>query len=914
MAKSEELRLNVRVDGEDDVKQLSGDIEDLFSKVDKLTAHPAELLLTSKFGKVQGEIADLVLKLDDLDASDPEVEVTIARLNQLQGDLDAVVGKIKEVDSLKAEPTVTVDTSQVQSSMGRVRGEIDKIPRSAGGANSALANMYGNVAGEAGNVFGAIGPVNVAIGQMAEYAADARFEGEKLGSALGSMAKIVGPVALLSGALALVQKYMGEAGAEAAAQQERVKAFADALKEVGEDGDVAATALQSLAEAVPEETVGTWEKAGIALGNLSEDVTNLLTLREGENTFDTVNEGIANLLEMGETFRTIEPLITGSKENLDAYIESLEDLPAAEGRAAATGEFLTQLWQANADATENAGNNAEFFARSAAQINEALEGQTEQLSLQDTLWGAVIRDLQDGTIDTRSARDAYNQLQQMLHLTNEKMDELAQQKVEEFLDTRVVKEMAEDLETVTTKALPVSDAVKQAGIEIATLGDKAGASGKETEGFTENIVGIVGAAIDAAAAVADLSDAVTRAGTVVNGTDFRAGAIGAAFDQLDELSDLDSAEQLTNIADAFAAVDQAARDYAGTIVGVDLVPDSWDDVRNMPEDLKGITDAIGTFRDAAQVQLAEAFEFGGPEGMRRAAADMRAQFEGPFKAMMARNGATIQEQNDAWNQFMADVGIGEREVTLAIDIAIDQQKLQVLKDIASGAGLEGDRLLAFDIAIANQDPETALRILNEQLAGIGKEVVITVDPDTGAVVTELHDITHATYEAKVTAVPVDTDKTKGAIDTVAAPRNAPITASVEARVAQIILALLAAPRDAPVTAEAHTSQAEQDLDYLARTRYPHIIPIVVGGGGGGGGGGAATQQAAIGPAAMTTAGVTPLAGPSTTTISSVTQTPFVPAVQPINVTINAGVLGNHFDVERTVARALRRHQRVNGRR
>ena len=40
----------------------------------------------------------------------------------------------------------------------------------------------------------------------------------------------------------------------------------------------------------------------------------------------------------------------------------------------------------------------------------------------------------------------------------------------------------------------------------------------------------------------------------------------------------------------------------------------------------------------------------------------------------------------------------------------------------------------------------------------------------------------------------------------------------------------------------------------------------------------------------------------------------MPAPQTTPITINAGVIGNRFDVDRVVTKALRRHQRFNGQR
>jgi hypothetical protein len=874
VAQREELRLDVKVEGEQDVKKLSSDIEDLFSKVDKLAGRPRELILTSKFGQIEGEIADLVIKLDQLDAADPEVEVTIARLNELQGDLDQVIGKIREVDGTKAVVQVTADTSQAEGSMARARGEIDKIPRSAGGANSALANMYGNVAGEAGAVFGAIGPVNVAIGQMAEYAADARFEGEKLGSALGSMAKIVGPVALLSGALALVQKYMGEAGAEAAAQEERVKAFADALEEVGASGDVATTALQNLAKAVPAESASTMEKVGEAARLLGEDLVGLLTLQEGQANFDSINEGIAAFTEMGESMVTLNPLITGSKESLDAYIASLEFLPGAEGRSAAAGALLTQLWQANADATEAAANNAEFFRREAFDINQALKEQADTLALQDQLWNAVVQDLQDGKLETDNAIDAYNQLQQMLGLTNEAMDELAAKKVTEFADSRVIKQvnqLADDLSAFPAKALPASDAVKQVGVEIATLGEKSVKAGEDTVGVVDGLVDMVKAAIDAREAVQDLSRDVDGATADMNTAASRADAFSAALERIETPSALTQGLEVAGFVDDLNALGDAVREVDFDEVNILPPGDDWQAWLNMPDEAQGVLSALSTFRDDIDSEMSQAFAAGGEPAVREWAANTR-------QAVVDELHAAGVESDTVVQQILHALGLLDTDVTATVNIAVDEQKLQVLQDIASGRAFASqDRKLAFDIAIANQDPATALRILNQDISEVeGKEIVFTVNADTGQLQTELSNIappppvpitgdtsaipgqvTGAIAAAGTPLVPIavdastvpeavtgavaavgtplvpvgtDTDTTEAAnalLDETSQIRRADIVARALTSRASTELDDLADPRAATVTAvSAGVAAVETVLDNLARNRQADILPVV----------------------------------------------------------------------------------------
>ena len=93
-----------------------------------------------------------------------------------------------------------------------------------------------------------------------------------------------------------------------------------------------------------------------------------------------------------------------------------------------------------------------------------------------------------------------------------------------------------------------------------------------------------------------------------------------------------------------------------------------------------------------------------------------------------------------------------------------------------------------------------------------------------------------------------------------------------------------------IIAVAHTGDAEADLNNTARARTSHIYTVTHGGGGGWGGGGWGSSRAA------TTRGVMPYTAPAPTA----------------HVTINTAVIGDRYDVQRVVTRALRGSLRLAG--
>jgi hypothetical protein len=230
------------------------------------------------------------------------------------------------------------------------------------------------------------------------------------------------------------------------------------------------------------------------------------------------------------------------------------------------------------------------------------------------------------------------------------------------------------------------------------------------------------------------------------------------------------------------------------------------------------------------------------------------------------------------------------------------------------------------MAINDGDPATALGLINDFLISVGQEPIavdIAVsDNGTAAETGEAVDTVAEPRTATVTADPDTAAAADDLLDFISQPRFATIKAIAQVAEAAFLLGTgaqgVSRDRTADIIAIAHVIDARNILDEAANPggvgRTAHIYTQVHGATTSGASAGPGPAGLAVTP--MTTAEVTPLTGPSSTSISNVTQTPFVApsASGAINVTINAGVLGNHFDVERTVARALRRHQRVNGRR
>lgn len=760
----EEVADDIKIDVDTDEAQHS--IDDLLQDVEKLSSEDATIELKLAQQDLGRQLEAIRSDVEKLDASDATIDLKMEQGDALIADIDKIESKLKEINATE----VRVDVESTTANVG-------KLGESADGAKSALANMVGNAAQDLGALGGVAGSAGVAVGQLAEYFADARLDADNAGKSFGSLAKsfapVLGPIVGIGAAVAVGSKLWGNYQAAQAEVQRQTDDVAKALieldgiveqvnediaaqAEVGDFGDKLLSSLTLTDEKIVD-ILGSATQLGIAFTDVGDIIAGMgekgdlqgfdllithiqenlgLTREQAEGvakavsdsgsnwdllgqainnntdlTWDQINAMKAQLLLYGQIGQAAKD--TDINEGAQQYLDTLKLTKAGLDQIADATERLRDQGILDPSAIQIAseiGRANTEVARSLDDLNRSAAESQQIARATAQNWRILLDDLADGRIDTQAAADAWNILQTALGLTDDQMQKL--------VDTKLAEKIAED-----------EQALK-----------------------------------DAAEAADKFAQSLAEAAANVNSSDFRSGAISTVFDQLNELSRLDTSSQLTDIADAFTAIDDAARAYPKSIVPFDLIPDNWDEVKNMPEDLQGITDAIGGFRDAVQTQLAEAFTFGGPEALRQAAADITTQFEGPFREMMARNNASVEETNEAWNQFLRDVGLAPENIEMTVTLAVDQQKLQVLQDIASGAGLEGERKLNFDIAISNNDPTTALAILNEQLAGVGQEVVITYNADTGQVETALVPLTQPVTVPVTTGAP-DTSTTDAALAT-----------------------------------------------------------------------------------------------------------------------------------------------------
>ncbi len=926
----------------------------------------------------------LSLKRAGLDAKDVEANIdgitnSMKRLGATQAEAQRVANEIKGIDDAARRAESGVDS--VGSAARRAGDGTDKLSRSANGANSALANMIGNSTQDMGEMFGVVGSLGVGIGQMGEYAADAALDAEGLGSSLLSMAKVAGPIAalaLVTAGVGLAMKALkGDEKEVAENTRELTEAIDDNIgtfddwKSAIQDAFGAGTAgpisqftelvASALEKALGEEQfnnlrrnmsnlgqtfsdvagfVGDGSAAWISyaegqlraagateqmvahlssmiqqgadadaiLGDLNQHVANGETLFDQygnalpldqmiafvENNDGMINSvvglqdtfGKLNIEDAARDFLQLERSITpatramvnsaiAATRNADGtinYVRALQEYIRLQQRATREQQRAVTEAEAYAAAIESGAEGRARFneglvdtAGSFDDINIAMSNHGDQVQDVAAMWDTLITELADGHTESDAALASWQALQQTLHLNNDEMAALVDQKV------------AEELEAQAAAAERLGEAIHEATANFDTAESRAAA-------FAET---------------------------------------------LDRIND-PTALSLTNTEETIGVVNdvQAAIEALGKVdlSESDLITSNWNDLLN--EDLQGAIGAVGQLRGSLQSEMAQAFESGGPPELRAWSDSVR---EG-IVSSLAGAGITAEEEV---NEVLSALGLLPEQVETTIVISKQEQVLSALETIAGGIeGIPTNKAFDIQMAINNNDPQTALRLINEALPR-DEQINMTFAADGTPIITAA-DTARATVEEDPITLTAEADADQASddlLDVADEPRTAlivaharyagavndlkkvadtPRTAYIEAQATGVLKADsqldgVAKARMAPInTAVFGGISAENALNNIARDRDADIFVRVHGASQ------AALQVGAI-PGVSATALGAPAAVATAGAPSAVTMVAPAP-VQHVNVSVNAGVIGNRWDLQRIIARAVRSGQRLNGRR
>lgn len=681
MARDLDLRGKVTMDGADKAADQLDDIAEAAEQVEK----PIDLRVTTNLDKA----------LDQLDQLNEQARADAVAMEALasamgpelagRADMGAVIDELKRLGLTAEEVTANatelavklqdVDSPDLGGNLGKAlgtaRGEAEKLTDSARGANSALANMVGNSAQDVANLGGIAGSTGVALGQMAEYAADAVLESESLGGALSSMVKVAGPVAALSAGIALVSAILGEVGRRSQEAAERTDQLGEAMANSGDDALGFAQVLRDNSDALSDFIADANDPLG-GFGVSVDEIASKVPLIGG--LFKEAGVDIyAALNAAGQSLYSFGTAIDKGGAAAEQFRTKLQQ---ARDAGKITGEqynALREVFDNYAGSAEDAAKMSKALAVSGDEVAAMLSdiaGQEQPLARLPDIWGQLFEEMRNGTADSQRAADAVNRLSESLGLTPTEVLKLA-------------RDHMADLEEQTKEA---AKAAQEAGEEYAKAMSEAAI-----------------ATAQAQSAVEDLTSAFSQIG-------IRQGALQSIFDlgnaPLDALG-------------AMQDVEQGIRDLAESVKG-HPIPNIFD-----PNDVNAddFLSKIASLRGPIQEQVSSTFGAAGPEAAQQLADSYVDQIVASLGGALTRD------------QVLALLNLGDLEakIGVALDqsaLATAQRSLEILVGLKGETPYTASIALA--LQTGDITPQAAQAAINQQLAGAGVEIPSTLQtPDAG---------------------------------------------------------------------------------------------------------------------------------------------------------------------------------------
>ena len=328
--------------------------------------------------KIEGDLEQTRQIADKLgNALGPEMAAKIgqSRLDDMAVKFRAAGLTIQDVDANIDE--LADGVKRLDSAADAARGldqSIAKVGATTDNTRSVVANFAGNSIQEIPGITGAMGPLNMAIGQFGEYAAEGNI---KLSKFVGAGAGLAA-VALVMGSMAKNAKLVAEAKAW---RTNEIKAFVEAARN-GEDatqalvdrlteaGEIIVKFGGMLNELVGGDLVDELATAGVSVEQFSQAVTG------GE-------EGLANLKtameRAGVGAGEIGKIMIGAQVSQDNYNQSIK---TAEEFTAVFGDATADLGDKAANAAPKVGDMA---AANAAVADHAAAAEEATREFYDTL-------------------------------------------------------------------------------------------------------------------------------------------------------------------------------------------------------------------------------------------------------------------------------------------------------------------------------------------------------------------------------------------------------------------------------------------------------------------------------------------------------------------------------------------------
>ena len=340
--------------------------------------------MASALSSVADQIAEDLAKLDSAsaklgDALGPELAAKADRgvegivqdlrragltFEEIEADVDDLAAAIKKLDDIEVGHRAKRGIDDLNTSVKKVEASTDKT-------RSVMANFAGNAAQEIPGIGQALGPVNVAIGQFAEYAAEGDI-------AMGNLVKAIAPMAVAAGGLMAANHLMGQWKAATEAAGEAVDSLTDRIRE-GQRG----------IRALRDE----WQETGA----VQAAVAKLFGSGAKDVTADLVKAG----LNADSAMRIIEGGLPAAREWRDQVVQMGTD----SGDAYRAFLLLAQQINFVEQAEKAAAINAAFFRGELVYTQDELKATAEWVEGMSTTYTTMSEDAAKAAEQVRMLND-----------------------------------------------------------------------------------------------------------------------------------------------------------------------------------------------------------------------------------------------------------------------------------------------------------------------------------------------------------------------------------------------------------------------------------------------------------------------------------------------------------------------------
>lgn len=827
----------------------------------------------------------------DVDQAGRDVDDLVAELEGRKIKLEATIDEVDTQavedaasdvanDNIELSATIDeVDTSEVEDAVERVEGEsiemkkptipapdtapvkrkLDDLDTRSDQSRSVLANMTGNVSQELGELGGVAGSTGVGLGQLAEYAADGNI-------ALGQLAKVAGPMLALTAAVEIgtrawkaytdkankTKQVTAEVSAALVDQSGALNSVVDELDDLI-DADTASAFDRlnaALAEGLDEEEV---TKITGALGDLGltfADLSPTLVAIEGDtDDVRTAMEGLAEQAGIPPEFVDNIAAAVHAGEDMGEITDALRDSLMAEGLS----------FEDAANKAEELVGSYETQIRAMEQLNDAQQNSDvekiaeEQLKLArgaDTASAAL---LAQAELELGPDATAMATWTRYIELQNEAA----------AAEARVAEE-AERLQEAQEGFQAFAEAIGSIDWQAAELEAASTAFGT----FTTDLFAAGNAVQASEAAFGKLNEAIAGAGLNLDVTTEAGAAQQDALEGIAKVLD-------TQLAEAYDSANgnQEAFMRSADRIAENTLAKLQEDLGLTDDELRQVSDALGLSTGDFEAR----YELAGAEEARIQLDLLSGAIEGlPPEVETKVNQLIIAGDYVAARDEVATYW-AENPPEMPAGFDTDAVLEQAGGVAAEVANTEVVFSTAMDPSEAEEDAE--------QIADGVPTAEFETSADGDGAADDMQATADAAPEATILA---NADTIQAANDLLAETskgRVAIIRAAALTQSATTELDGVARDdRAATITAVANTWAAEQALNYTARHRTSTIT------------------QRSVGTSSSSSSGRAAPAGRATEPTTTV-----VPAI-----TINAAVIGDRYDVQRVVRRAVNGSLRLGG--